>query len=67
VARLKPRFNAEVNQWWLCDAGRYGFRWIDDDSRLTAPSIRTDGQMVETTPRSGSSPAPRWRTPTRAM
>jgi NADH-quinone oxidoreductase subunit G len=49
VARLKPRFNAEVNQWWLCDAGRYGFRWIDDDSRLTAPSIRTDGQLVETT------------------
>ena len=34
VARLKPRFNADVNQWWICDAGRYGFRWIDDESRL---------------------------------
>src|SRR5436853_154123 len=30
VARLKPRFNAEVNQWWLCDEGRYGFKWMDD-------------------------------------
>ena len=25
VVRLKPRFNADVNQWWMCDEGRYGF------------------------------------------
>ena len=49
MARLKPRFNAEVNQWWICDAGRYGFRWIDDESRLTAPAVTVDGQSVETT------------------
>jgi len=49
VARLKPRYNAEVNQWWICDAGRYGFRWIDDDSRLTSPSMKADGQLVDTT------------------
>src|SRR5437016_1562801 len=24
VARLKPRFNADVNRWWLCDDGRDG-------------------------------------------
>ena len=29
VARIKPRFNADVNQWWLCDEGRYGFAWVD--------------------------------------
>ena len=29
VARIKPRFNPEVNQWWLCDEGRYGFGWLD--------------------------------------
>src|SRR3989442_12558347 len=23
VARLKPRFNTDVNAWWLCDIGRY--------------------------------------------
>jgi NADH-quinone oxidoreductase subunit G len=49
VARVKPRFNAEVNRWWMCDAGRYGFGWIDDDSRLTAPSVSRDGSPVETT------------------
>ena len=29
VVRIKPRFNPEVNQWWLCDEGRYGFGWLD--------------------------------------
>ena len=29
VVRLKPRYNPDVNQWWLCDEGRYGFGWID--------------------------------------
>jgi len=34
VLRLKPRYNADVNQWWMCDEGRYGFAWIDQ-GRLT--------------------------------
>jgi NADH-quinone oxidoreductase subunit G len=38
VARLKPRFNAEVNRWWICDAGRYGGKFVDDPSRLSAPA-----------------------------
>ena len=37
VARLKPRFNAAVNRWWICDAGRYGFHFVDDDTRLARP------------------------------
>ena len=49
VARIKPRFNADVNKWWICDAGRYGFRWLDDESRLAAPRVTVDGQPVETT------------------
>jgi NADH-quinone oxidoreductase subunit G len=49
VARIKPRFNADVNSWWICDAGRYGFRWIDDDSRLVSPLRRDGGRQVETT------------------
>jgi NADH-quinone oxidoreductase subunit G len=36
VARLKPRYNAAVNAWWMCDAGRYGFKFVDDESRLAA-------------------------------
>jgi NADH-quinone oxidoreductase subunit G len=29
VLRMKPRYNADVNKWWMCDEGRYGFGWID--------------------------------------
>jgi NADH-quinone oxidoreductase subunit G len=29
IVRVKPRYNPAVNQWWLCDEGRYGFGWID--------------------------------------
>jgi len=47
VARIKPRFNADVNEWWICDAGRYGFGWIDDESRLTAPTRAEGGRAVE--------------------
>ncbi len=49
VARLKPRYNPDVNQWWMCDAGRYGFGWIDDESRLLAPVVRSDGRAVPST------------------
>ncbi len=29
IVRVKPRYNPKVNQWWLCDEGRYGLGWID--------------------------------------
>jgi NADH-quinone oxidoreductase subunit G len=34
VLRLKPRYNEHVNQWWMCDEGRFGFGWVDRE-RLT--------------------------------
>jgi NADH-quinone oxidoreductase subunit G len=40
VARLKPRYNGEVNAWWLCDVGRYHFDFVDAPTRLTAPARR---------------------------
>src|SRR5262249_53737056 len=29
IVRVKPRYNPEVNRWWICDEGRYGLGWID--------------------------------------
>ncbi len=49
VSRLKPRYNAEVNHWWMCDAGRYGFTWVDAPSRLQQPQHRVGGELRETT------------------
>ena len=39
VMRLKPRENQEVNQWWICDTGRYGYKFIDEN-RIEKPLIR---------------------------
>ena len=39
VMRLKPRENPEVNKWWMCDAGRYGYKFIDEN-RIEKPLIR---------------------------
>ncbi len=29
LVRVKPRANPDVNRWWMCDEGRYGFGWLD--------------------------------------
>ena len=55
IARLKPRLNPEVNRWWLCDEGRYGFGWIDDDTRLVAPARRGPARWSR---RRGTTPSP---------
>ncbi len=47
IARLKPRFNPEVNDYWICDEGRYGFLYVDDPSRITAPLIKSGSVLNE--------------------
>jgi NADH-quinone oxidoreductase subunit G len=41
--RLTPRLNPDVNQFWMCDVGRFNYHWIESDQRLTRPII-SDGQ-----------------------
>ena len=31
MVRVKPRYNGDVNEWWLCDEGRYGLGWLDEN------------------------------------
>jgi NADH-quinone oxidoreductase subunit G len=47
VYRLKPRYNPGVNDWWMCDEGRFGWKCVYDESRVTAPILRRGG-AVET-------------------
>ncbi|PYV45896.1 MAG: NADH-quinone oxidoreductase subunit G [Acidobacteria bacterium] len=46
VVRLKPRFNAEVNHWWICDEGRYGYKFIDDPSRISLARVKEKGEFL---------------------
>ncbi len=40
VYRLKPRYNPGVNDWWMCDDGRFGWKYVHDETRITAPIYR---------------------------
>ena len=35
IYRLKPRYNADVNSYWMCDKGRYTYKDSNFDRRLT--------------------------------
>lgn len=46
VMRLKPRYNEHVNQWWMCDEGRYGYKY-HDHNRILAPLKRAQADVQE--------------------
>ncbi|TBH21378.1 NADH-quinone oxidoreductase subunit NuoG [Thermus thermamylovorans] len=48
LLRIRAREVPEVNALWLCDAGRFGHEWADED-RLTTPLVRKDGKLREAT------------------
>ncbi len=48
VMRLKPRYNPDVNQWWMCDEGRYAYHAIDD-GRLLQPQVRQADRLEPAT------------------
>lgn len=48
VRRLRPRYNEKVNEWWICDEGRFGWKYIHSDQRLDAPLMRRDGGLKPT-------------------
>jgi len=50
VVRVKPRYNPDVNQWWLCDEGRYSFGWIDRArlNKVRGPSPDTTCELALT-------------------
>lgn len=48
VMRVKPRYNPDVNKWWICDEGRFGYEFIDRD-RIEFPYIRTGSGLEVST------------------
>ncbi len=40
VYRFKPRYNPGVNDWWICDYGRFLYKHINDERRLTKIKMR---------------------------
>jgi NADH-quinone oxidoreductase subunit G len=48
IWRLTPRRNDDVNDTWMCDAGRLNYKFIDDPERLLAPQVASAAGLVET-------------------
>ncbi len=49
LVRVTPRFNAEVNAYWMCDIGRFDYRWVESDERLTRPLVRDKAGVQQPT------------------
>lgn len=43
--RIKPRFNPNANEWWICDEGRLGYEFVASSDRLTTPQRRTGAAL----------------------
>jgi NADH-quinone oxidoreductase subunit G len=41
LIRITPRFNPAVNDYWMCDIGRFEYHWIEKGPRLERPLMRT--------------------------
>jgi NADH-quinone oxidoreductase subunit G len=48
IYRIKPRYNAEVNQWWISDDTRYSYKAVHDPNRLRKARRAQYGTQVDT-------------------
>jgi NADH-quinone oxidoreductase subunit G len=47
LIRMTPRFNPEVNGYWMCDIGRFRYHWVEGDARLRRPLVRRSGRPAQ--------------------
>jgi NADH-quinone oxidoreductase subunit G len=47
MARMTPRFNPDVNSYWMCDIGRFDYHWIEGDERLQRPLVKNSKGTLE--------------------
>jgi len=41
IRRIRNRYNRQINGYWLCDRGRYGYSFVNDSRRIRRPLART--------------------------
>jgi NADH-quinone oxidoreductase subunit G len=47
--RFKPRHNPFVNDYWICDEGRYSYKAANDPNLLQAMYVRKNGELTAVT------------------
>lgn len=46
IHRIRPRFNEKVNQWWISDEQRFGWKYVQREDRLRQPMIRRGAERL---------------------
>jgi NADH-quinone oxidoreductase subunit G len=41
LVRFTPRFNPDVNDYWMCDIGRFEYHWIESEDRIVKPLMKS--------------------------
>jgi NADH-quinone oxidoreductase subunit G len=49
LRRILNRYNSEVNGYFLCDRGRYGYEFVNSAQRIREPLVRQDGKLLPAT------------------
>jgi NADH-quinone oxidoreductase subunit G len=47
VYRLRPRENSQAQGYFMCDEGRFDYRYINSLERIGAPQVKQDDRLVE--------------------
>jgi NADH-quinone oxidoreductase subunit G len=47
--RFRPRYNPDVNQYWMCDEGRLWYKELQKESRILRPLIREQEDFTPAT------------------
>ena len=50
LIRITPRYNPEVNDFWMCDIGRFQYTWVEGDGRLRRPMRASKDGAQQTVP-----------------
>src|SRR5262245_15094035 len=48
LIRMTPRYNPDVNGFWMCDIGRFQYTWVESEQRLRKPLILTKDGVHQT-------------------
>ena len=48
LIRMTPRYNQDINGFWMCDIGRFQTGWVESEQRLRKPLILTKDGVHQT-------------------
>src|SRR5690348_5269712 len=49
LKRISNRYHGEINGYFLCDRGRFGYQFVNDEKRPRAPQVRREGRLQAVT------------------